>query len=113
MGAPAPTREVVATLCWLGDRPLGTADRILLRHGTRTVRARVAEIMGLLDLNTQEHRPAQELRMNDIATVSLRLQHPISPDPYRRVRAGGAFILVEEATNATVAAGMVLEPEVL
>jgi len=112
-GAPAPTREVVATLCWLGDRPLGTADRILLRHGTRTVRARVAEIMGLLDLNTQEHRPAQELRMNDIATVSLRLQHPISPDPYRRVRAGGAFILVEEATNATVAAGMVLEPEVL
>ena len=51
--------------------------------------------------------------MNDIATVSLRLNLPISPDPYGRVRRGGAFILVEEATNATVAAGLVLEPEVL
>ena len=50
--------------------------------------------------------------MNDIATVSLRLQQPISPDPYARVRSGGAFILVEETSNATVAAGLVLEPEI-
>ena len=50
--------------------------------------------------------------MNDIATVSLRLQQAICPDPYAQVRTGGAFILVEEATNATVAAGLVLQPEV-
>jgi len=110
--APTPTRTVVATLCWLSERPLDGTTRLLLQHGARTVRARVGEILGRLDLETQEHRPAQELQMNDIATVSLGLQQPIAPDPYLRLRAGGSFILVEEASNATVAAGLVLEPEV-
>jgi sulfate adenylyltransferase subunit 1 len=110
-GAPAPTRDVVATLCWLGDQPLEALGRILLRHGTASVRAGVVAILGRLDLHTQEQLPADELRMNDIATVSLRLQQPICPDPYASVRGGGAFILVDEATNATVAAGLVLEPE--
>jgi sulfate adenylyltransferase subunit 1 len=110
-GAPVPTRDVVATLCWLGDQPLEALGRILLRHGTSSVRARVEGILGRLDLHTQEQLPADELRMNDIATVRLRLQQPISPDPYAAVRGGGAFILVDEATNATVAAGLVLEPE--
>jgi sulfate adenylyltransferase subunit 1 len=110
--APTPTREVMATVCWLSERPLDGSARLLLRHGTRTVRAKVNQILGRLDLQTQEHLPAQELQMNDIATVSLRLQQPISPDPYARVRSGGAFILVEETSNATVAAGLVLEPEI-
>jgi sulfate adenylyltransferase subunit 1 len=111
-GAPTPTREVVATLCWLSERPLDAGSRLLLQHGTRTVRARVHQILGRLDLQSQSHLPAQELQMNDIATVSLRLQQDIAPDPYARVRSGGAFILVDEAGNATVAAGLVLEPEV-
>jgi sulfate adenylyltransferase subunit 1 len=112
-GAPIPSRDVTATLCWLGDRPLEAAGRLLLLHGTRLVKAKVDEILGRLDLQTQEHLPARDLEMNDIATVRLRLNQPISPDPYARVRTGGAFILVEEATNATVAAGLVLEPETL
>jgi len=111
-GAPVPARTVVATLCWLSERPLDATARLLLQHGTRTVRAKVGEILGRLDLETQTHLPAQELQMNDIATVSLRLQQEIAPDPYARVRSGGAFILVDEASNATVAAGLVLEPEV-
>jgi len=111
-GAPTPTRTVVATLCWLSERTLDGGTRLLLQHGARTVRARVGEILGRLDLETQEHRPAAELQMNDIATVSLALQLPIAPDPYLQVRGGGAFILVDEASNATVAAGLVLEPEV-
>jgi sulfate adenylyltransferase subunit 1 len=111
-GAPVPARTVVATLCWLSERPLDATARLLLQHGTRTVRAKVGEILGRLDLESQAHLPAQELQMNDIATVSLRLQQPICPDPYARLRGGGAFILVEEASNATVAAGLVLEPEV-
>jgi sulfate adenylyltransferase subunit 1 len=111
-GAPTPVREVVATLCWLSERPLDATARLLLQHGTRTVKAKVDRILGRLDLQTQAHLPAQELQMNDIATVSLRLQQAICPDPYAQVRTGGAFILVEEAGNATVAAGMVLQPEV-
>jgi sulfate adenylyltransferase subunit 1 len=111
-GAPVPVREVVATLCWLSERPLDATSRLLLQHGTRSVRVKVDQILGLLDLQTQAHLPAHELRMNDIATVSLRLQQAICPDAYAQVRTGGAFILVEEATNATVAAGLVLQPEV-
>jgi sulfate adenylyltransferase subunit 1 len=111
-GAPTPTRELTATLCWLSERPLDATTRLLLQHGARTVRARVGEILGRLDLETQTHLPAQELQMNDIATVTLRLQQPVAADPHQAVRTGGAFILVEEASNATVAAGLVLEPEV-
>jgi sulfate adenylyltransferase subunit 1 len=108
--APTPTREVVATVCWLSERPLDATAQLLLRHGTRVVRAQVSAILGRLDLQSQQHLPARELQLNDIATVGLRLQQSIAPDPYGRVRAGGAFILIDEATNGTVAAGMVLEP---
>ena len=113
VGAPTPTREVVATLCWMGERPMEEGGRLLLRHGTSTVRAKVHELLGRLDLHTQEHLPARELKMNDIATVSLRLQQPIAPDPHVRVPSGGSFILIDETTHATVAAGLVLEPESL
>jgi sulfate adenylyltransferase subunit 1 len=75
------------------------------------VRAKVTEIMGRLDLQALESVPAEELRMNDIATVHLRLQQPIAADPHDWVRSGGTFILIDEATNATVAAGLVLAQE--
>jgi sulfate adenylyltransferase subunit 1 len=108
---PEPITDLVATLCWLDEAPLDPAARLLLRHGTRTVRARVADLIGCLDLQTQSLQAARELRMNDIARVVLLLQQPIAPDPYRDVRQGGAFILIDENTNATVAAGMVLGPK--
>jgi sulfate adenylyltransferase subunit 1 len=110
-GAPVPTPQLTATLCWLSEQPLDTGSRLLLRHGAREVRARLDQILGRLDLTALEHLPARELRMNDIATVSLRLQQPVAPDPYARVRGNGAFILIEATSNATVAAGLVLEPE--
>ena len=106
---PATVMELTATLCWLDEAPLDPAARLVLRHGTRTVRAQVVELLGCLDLATQRLLPAAALRMNDLARVRLRLQQPIAPDPYVKVRCGGAFILIAESTNATVAAGMVLE----
>ena len=109
--APASTRTLSATLCWLSEQPLSFTNRLILHHGTAEVRARVTEIGGRLDLHTLEHHPAEELHMNDIATVTLGLQQPISPDPYNLLRSGGAFILIDEATNATVAAGLVVFPE--
>jgi sulfate adenylyltransferase subunit 1 len=110
-GTPIPIRDLNATLCWFSERPLDPMSRLGLRHGTREVRAKVTEILGRLDLQTLESVPAQELRMNDIATVSLRLQQPIAADPHDWVRSGGNFILIDEATNATVAAGLVLAQE--
>jgi len=89
------------------------ADKgITLRSGTREVRAKITAILGRMDLQALESVPADELRMNDIATVSLRLQQPIAADPHDWVRSGGCFILIDEATNATVAAGLVLAQEV-
>jgi sulfate adenylyltransferase subunit 1 len=110
-GAPAPTRDLNATLCWFHERPLDPMSRLILRHGTREVRAKVTEILGRLDLQALESVPAEELRMNDIATVALRLQQPIAADPHDWVRSGGNFILIDEATHATVAAGLVLAQE--
>ena len=111
VGAPAPSRDLNATLCWFDERPLDPMTRLILRHGTREVRAKVTDILGRLDLLALESVPAQELRMNDIATVRLRLQQPIAADPHDWVRSGGNFILIDEATHATVAAGLVLAQE--
>nr|WP_026852658.1 GTP-binding protein [Geothrix fermentans] len=110
-GAPVPVRNLDATLCWLGEKPLDPGSRLVLRHGTREVRAKVQEILGRFDLQALESLPASELRMNDIATVNLRLQQPVAADPHGWVRSGGSFILVDEATHATVAAGLVLAQE--
>jgi sulfate adenylyltransferase large subunit len=105
--APAPTRELGATLCWLGDKPARERDRFLLKHGTRTVPARLDAISGRVDFESLDWPGAEELRLNDIARVSLRLGGEVAADPYEQCHATGAFILIDEATNDTVAAGMV------
>jgi sulfate adenylyltransferase large subunit len=105
--APRPARELAATVCWLGDRPGHASARLALKHGTRTVPARLDAIEGRIDFETLEWPPAEELRLNDIAHVRLRLGGEIAPDAYAACHATGAFILVDEATNDTVAAGMI------
>jgi len=107
-GAPTPVREVQATLAWLSEKPLGATPRLVLRHGAREVRAKVSEIHSRLDLQALEPVAVDEVQMNDIVTLSLRLQGPIAPDPHTYLRTGGNFILVDETTHATVAAGLVL-----
>jgi sulfate adenylyltransferase subunit 1 len=104
---PAVTREVTATLCWLSEAPLSTARHYLVRHTTRETKARVAEIAHRVDLADLERKPAAALAMNDIAEVSLRLAKPIFADPYSDDRSTGAFIVVDEVSNDTVAAGMI------
>ncbi|HTY99213.1 MAG TPA: GTP-binding protein [Rhodocyclaceae bacterium] len=111
VGAAAPptvARTVSATLCWLSEAPLDPARTYLLRHTTREVKARLAAIDARLDVNTSKGAPAERLAMNDIARVTLRLAQPIFVDAYAENRATGAFILVDEATYNTVAAGMIL-----
>jgi sulfate adenylyltransferase subunit 1 len=105
--APPITRTLDATVCWLGERPLSPARRYLVRHATREVKAQVAEIAWRVDLGALERVPADGLRMNDIGRVSFRLGGPIAADPYAENRGTGAFIVVDEATNDTVGAGMI------
>jgi sulfate adenylyltransferase subunit 1 (EFTu-like GTPase family) len=106
-GAPAAVRELSATVCWLGDTPARPGGRYLLKHAARTVRAKLDGIDHRLDLEALDRAPAGELALNDLARVQLRLGEPLAADPYADSRATGAFILIDEATNDTVAAGMV------
>jgi sulfate adenylyltransferase subunit 1 len=104
--APEPVRELEATLCWLGDEPARPGTRYLVKHTTRSVPAKLEAIEHRLDVETLAHEPADELALNAIGRVRLRLASPVMPDPYERLRATGAFIVVDERTNDTVGAGM-------
>ncbi|HEY2044062.1 MAG TPA: GTP-binding protein [Jatrophihabitans sp.] len=112
VGEPAPivTQELQATVCWLTDRPLRAGDRYQLRHTTRDVRAIVTGIESKLDVATVSSIQAGELDLNDIGTVRIRLAEPVIVDPYRVNRSTGSFLLVDESSGATVAAGMVGAP---
>ena len=102
--APTPTRCFDATVCWLAEEPLA-ARRYLLKHTTRTTKALV-DATGVLDLATARLLPASGVALNDIARVSVRTAEPVALDDYGVNRRTGAFVLIDEATGATVAAGM-------
>ncbi|MDB5772869.1 MAG: sulfate adenylyltransferase subunit 1 [Burkholderiales bacterium] len=100
-------KTVEADVCWLSEEPLDIRRKYWLKHTTKQVAARVTKIDTLLDINTQERRPAEALKLNDIATVSLNVQQPLAADAYNAIRSTGAFILIDEVTHQTVAAGMI------
>jgi sulfate adenylyltransferase large subunit len=106
---PPPLRKAVhATLCWLDDAPLRIDARYLVKHGTRTVPARVAGVDHRIDIHTLSPVAADAaLTTNEIGRVRLALQQPVPVDTYAVDRATGAFILIDPATHRTVAAGMV------
>ena len=110
--APAPTTEVDGTVCWLSDKPLLPAARVLLKHGTRTVQARVAELVAKLDLDDLAAVETERLELNDIGRLRLRLAAPVLAEAYTATRTGGSFLLIDPQTQATLAAGMVRGHEV-
>ena len=106
--APTVAREIEARLCWMSERPLEQRAKLAIKHTSRTVRAIVDEIVSVVDIHTLRDQPASDrLELNDIALVRLRLSEPLAVDPYAVSRETGAFILIDEATNDTVAAGMI------
>jgi sulfate adenylyltransferase large subunit len=106
---PVLARRLEATVCWMSERLLQQGARLAIKQTTRSARAIVDEIRSVLDVHSLEQDHARhELALNDIGTVTLRLSAPLAVDPYAENRDTGAFILVDEATNDTVAAGMVL-----
>jgi len=100
-------KQVMADVCWMADEPLDLRRKYWLKHGTRQTAAKFARIDTLLDVNTQQRHPAQGLKLNDIARVQLTVQQPLAADAYDAIRATGAFILIDEVTHQTVAAGMI------
>jgi len=105
---PRTEKNIVATVCWLASEPMQSAGRYVLKHTTRSAKAKLAAVNYRVDIHTLERQPAPPaLAMNDIAQIKLTLQHPLFADPYAVNRATGAFILIDEVTNQTVAAGMI------
>jgi bifunctional enzyme CysN/CysC len=93
----------------MSERALEERVKIGVKHTTRTVRAVVEELVSVVDIRTLEdvQRPSK-LELNDIGIVRLRLSEPLCVDPYAENRETGAFILIDEATNDTVGAGMIV-----
>ena len=107
-GQPATLlKNVVADVCWMSDEPLDMRRKYWIKHGTRQTAARVNRVDTLLDINTQQRHPAEGLKLNDIARIALTVQQPLAADAYDDIRATGAFILIDEVTHQTVAAGMI------
>jgi sulfate adenylyltransferase large subunit len=107
--APAVSRELEADVCWMTDRPLRQGGRYIVKHTTREVTAIVDELRDHVDVHTLERAGApQELALNDIGRVRLRTSAPLVFDPYESNRRTGSFILIDEASNNTVGAGLVV-----
>jgi sulfate adenylyltransferase large subunit len=107
---PALARDLVADVCWMADAPLRPGGRYAIKHATHTARAIVESIDDRVEVASLGREPAPgELALNDIGRVRLRTSKPLAFDPYARNRATGSFILIDEATNDTVGAGMITE----
>ena len=106
---PAVCQEVELMICWLDNKSLNPTGKYILRHTSNEVRAKVKEVRYKVDVNTL-HRNEEdlEIKMNDIARVKLRLAKPIFTDSYSKNRITGSVILIDEATNNTVASGMII-----
>jgi len=106
---PVAGQDLDAMVCWMTDAPLLPRARLALKHTTRWARAMVTNVQYRLDVNTlHRDESAGKLGLNDIGRVQLRTTVPLFYDEYRRNRATGSFILVDEATHRTVGAGMLL-----
>jgi sulfate adenylyltransferase large subunit len=106
--APTVARELEADVCWMAERPLRPGGRYVLKHTTRSATAVVDEIADHVDVDTLERGvPPAELGLNDIGRVHLRTSAPLVFDPYASNRRTGSFILIDEASNETVGAGMI------
>ncbi|XLZ72448.1 GTP-binding protein [Massilia sp. SR12] len=100
-------KQVNADVCWLSEEPLDLRRKYWIKHGTKQTAAKVTKIDSILDINTQHRHDANVLKLNDVARIALNVQQPLAADAYSDIRATGAFILIDEVTHQTVAAGMI------
>jgi sulfate adenylyltransferase subunit 1 len=108
---PGASSDLHAKICWMHPRPLQRGKKYFLKHTTQTVQAVVTTIVHRINVSTLEMEPeTPELTMNDIGEVRLRTSKPLIFDGYATNRLTGSFILIEQGTNATVAAGMLFPP---
>jgi sulfate adenylyltransferase subunit 1 len=106
---PTASQDIDAMICWLGNHNVQTGSRLLLKHTSREVKCILKEILYKVDMQTISRvEGLNQLNANDIARIRLRTMSPIFTDSYRKNKATGAFILIDEISNNTVAAGMIV-----
>lgn len=106
--APKVEKEFEAMLCWLAEAPLDRQRKYLVKHTTRSAKCLFSRLDYRVDVNTLEQHQVEKLNMNDIARVAIKTQLPLVFDSYTTDRATGSFIVIDEASNNTVAAGMIV-----
>jgi sulfate adenylyltransferase subunit 1 len=106
---PTASTSFAATLVWMSEKPLVAGQSYLAKHTTRAVKARVTNVRHRVNVNTLAHEAAGDLEMNSIAVVDVETSQPLLFDLYEQSRSTGSFILIDPISNATVAAGMILE----
>jgi len=106
---PEAARRFEAHLVWMNDRPLDPSRRYLLKHTAQVVTANVAVLRHRVDVNTMRAEQAETLELNAIGLVEMETNKPLFFDSYQRNRTTGSFILIDGETNATVAAGMIVQ----
>jgi sulfate adenylyltransferase subunit 1 len=107
--APRVVKEYDADICWFSEQSLDHRRKYLIKHTTKTVKALVTRIEHHVDVNTlQRIDGVSDLHVNDIARVGMKVQQPLVIDSYARNRATGSFIVIDETSNNTVAAGMII-----
>ncbi|MEY4385042.1 MAG: Bifunctional enzyme CysN/CysC [Verrucomicrobiota bacterium] len=107
---PGVGSEFQARVCWMNQKPLVPGKKYLLKHTSNTVQAIVSGISGRVDMGTYEVNPTNELALNDIGDIRIKTAKPLVVDAYRKNRLTGSFILIEQGTNLTLAAGMLESP---
>jgi sulfate adenylyltransferase subunit 1 (EFTu-like GTPase family) len=109
---PRVSQEISARLCWMAERPLVPRTRLLVRHATASVPGIVTAIESLVDIHSFADVPAPaQLALNEIGKVRIKTARPLAFDTYAEERTTGAFVLVDETSNGTVAAGLITAEE--
>jgi len=106
---PTVTRQLEADICWMDSAPLRVGGRYAIKHTSRAATAVIESLIDRVDVQTLEREgDVEELALNDIGRAILRTSSPLVIDPYSRNRRTGSFVLIDEATNHTVGAGMII-----
>jgi sulfate adenylyltransferase subunit 1 len=106
---PEPKQDIDAMICWLNDKPARPRTKFSILHTTNEQKAMIREIVYKIKIDSLERDSEDKnITMNDICRVKIRTTQPLMVDAYRENRATGSFILIDDTTNETVAAGMIL-----
>jgi sulfate adenylyltransferase subunit 1 len=105
---PAQASSFVATISWMDEQPLSSSKTFLLQHGVNIVKAKITGLQSKLDIHVMEEtNEVAQFKLNDIGRVAIKTAKPVFADVYRDNPRNGAFILIDEFTNSTVAVGFV------